>query len=110
MRNSNEFFFQLRHPINSAGGNDTVFAKTYLGWTPKAKEFLAWVAFPAAGSHQLEALIGCMQDIVVNGAKITEEDLDEVEKRKTANSSASTGLTRIQQVIDAVDITKGCAR
>ena len=86
-----------------------MFAKTYLGWTPKAKEFLAWVAFPAAGSHQLEALIGCMQDIVVNGAKITEEDLDEVEKRKTANSSA-IALTRVQQVIDAVDITKGCAR
>ena len=87
-----------------------MFAKTYLGWTPKAKTYLAWVAFPAAGSHQLEALIGCMQDIVVNGAKITEEDLDEVEKRKTANASASIGLTRIQQVIDAVDITKGCAR
>ncbi|XP_071747876.1 protein crumbs isoform X2 [Lepeophtheirus salmonis] len=66
-------------PINPTGENDTVFYNTYLGGIVQDQKILA---------NQAPEFTGCVQDITVNGIKITEEDIKhgshEVEEKNTS--------------------------
>lgn len=56
---------QATQPINPTGENDTVFFNTFLGGIVRDQQILA---------NNVPSFTGCIQDIVVNGMKITEED------------------------------------
>ena len=60
---------QATQPINPTGENDTVFFNTYLGGVVSEQQILA---------NNAPSFTGCIQDITVNGVKVTEEDVGEV--------------------------------
>ena len=59
---------QATHQINLVGENDTTFFNTLIGGTTREQQVL---------SSSAPNFTGCVQDIVVNGMKITEEDFKE---------------------------------
>ena len=60
---------QATQPINPTGLNDTIFVNTYLGGIEPAQAILA--------HPKVNSFTGCIQDIVVNDARISEEDFKE---------------------------------
>ena len=61
----NDNLLQSTHPITEVGENVTVFETTYLGGIPRDEAFL---------KENSSWFIGCMEDIIVNDMRITEED------------------------------------
>ena len=56
---------QNNEPINPNGDPDTVFSNTFFGGIDSEQHILA---------RNAPNFTGCMQDIIVDGMKITEED------------------------------------
>jgi protein crumbs len=80
---------QATQPVNLAGENDTVFFDTFIGGIVQDQNILANGAPP---------FTGCIQDITVNGIKITEEDFKNgVEKEEVEQSNTVPGCPREEQ-------------
>ena len=60
---------QAKHQINQVGENDTTFFSTFIGGTTREHQFL---------SSSASNFTGCMEDIVVNDMKITEDHINAV--------------------------------
>ena len=73
---------QAKHQVNQVGENSTTFFHTFIGGTTRTNAFL---------SKSAANFTGCMEDIVVNGVKITEDHINQattstngIEKHNTA--------------------------
>ena len=60
---------QAKHQINQVGENDTTFFSTFIGGTTREHQFL---------SSSASNFTGCMEDIVVNDMKITEDHINAI--------------------------------
>ena len=73
---------QAKHQVNQVGENSTTFFHTFIGGTTRTNAFL---------SKSVANFTGCMEDIEVNGVKITEDHINQattgsndIEKHNTA--------------------------
>ena len=83
---------QIIQPINPGTVNDTSFKLNYLGGIPKDSDDPTLLKLVVEGTPDF---VGCMQDISVNGVKVTEEDV-----------RPGQGTTGIAQF----NTEKGCSR
>lgn len=79
---------QATQPINPSGDNDTVFFNTFIGGIVRDQEILA---------NNAPSFIGCIQDIVVNEMKITEDDFKKKEERGVEQVNTEPGCPRKDQ-------------
>ncbi|TRY63548.1 hypothetical protein TCAL_08301 [Tigriopus californicus] len=79
---------QATQPINPTGENDTVFFNTYLGGIVRDQQILA---------NNVPSFTGCIQDIVVNDMKITEEDFKDGVGRDVEQINTTPGCPRVEQ-------------
>ena len=82
--------FTATNPINPEGAAQTAFNMTYLGGTPVNSS----ARFLVSSQNPYEPFIGCIQDIVVNGVKVTEKTVLEDGIRK---DNIERGCTRSDQ-------------
>ena len=83
---------QRNEPTHSNGDLDTVFHNTYFGGIEAEQRILA---------REAPFLTGCVQDIIVDGKKITEEDF-----QVTDTGSSGAG----QRDVEQVNTSAGCPR
>ena len=79
---------QNNEPINPNGDSDTVFYNTYFGGIDSDQKILA---------RNAPNFTGCMQDIIVDGMKITEEDFLEGGERDVEEVNTSPDCIRKEQ-------------
>ncbi len=79
---------QATQPINPTGENDTVFLNTFLGGIVRDQQILA---------NNAPSFTGCIQDIVVNDMRITEEDFKEGIGRAVEQVETVPGCLREEQ-------------
>jgi protein crumbs len=82
---------QAIHPINPETSNQTAFGQNFLGGVPTDPTLNLLV-------DSIPDFVGCMQDISVNGIKVTEEDV-----RKTDDDTVESGIRQF-------NTEKGCYR
>jgi protein crumbs len=79
---------QAIQPINPTGENDTIFYNTFLGGIVREQQILA---------NNAPGFTGCIQDITVNGMRITEEDFKSGGSREIEQVNTSPGCPRKEQ-------------
>lgn len=80
--------YQGTQPINPTGENDTVFYNTFLGGIVRDNQILA---------NNAPAFTGCIQDITVDGMRITEEDFKSSGVRDVDQIETIPGCVRVDQ-------------
>ena len=85
---------QATNQINPIGENDTTFYNTFIGGTPREQEIL---------TNESPRFTGCVQDIVVNNMKITEEHFKDINRRNSSGieeHNTSSGCDRKEQCVN----------
>ena len=72
---------QSTNQINPIGENDTTFYNTFIGGTTREQKIL---------TNQSPSFTGCVQDIVVNSMKITEEDFKDKNRQSNGIEEHNT--------------------
>jgi protein crumbs len=79
---------QATQPINPSGDNDTIFFNTFLGGIVRDQQILA---------NNVPSFTGCIQDIIVNDVKITEEAFKDTSGSGVEQKNTRPGCPREEQ-------------